>query len=146
MDWPNFCRSLSGLVVLVVSRVSTGFISILREPARRSRDSSTLGLPGTCNRFPGRGYDGIGCEAELLLQVFERRRGAEGVHADHDAGRSNVVGPSEDRGLFNGDARRYFRRQHLFFVVVRLVVEDFPRRHTDDAGLDALGGKLLIST
>src|SRR5260370_27550297 len=54
----------------------------------------------------GRGrHDAFGLEAELALQLLERRRGAEGLHADDAALGPDIAIPSEDRGLLDGDAR-----------------------------------------
>src|SRR5262249_53985700 len=61
-------------------------------------------------------------EAELALQLLERRRRAEGVHADDAARRSDVALPAERGGLLDGDAGPHRGRQHVVAIRRRLFV------------------------
>src|SRR5881394_2630457 len=81
----------------------------------------------------GRLGDLVRAEAELVLQILERGRAAEGVHADPLSGRADVAIPAERRGLLDRDARRHARRQHLVAVGVVLAVEQLPAGQADDA-------------
>src|SRR4029079_12226823 len=65
---------------------------ILAEATR----TSDLGL--------GRGDDVIDGEAELLCERLQRRRGAEGFHAEAGAVDARVPLPPERRGLLHRDA------------------------------------------
>src|SRR5437667_2023877 len=93
--------------------------------------------------FRRRGHQ-VGLEAKLLLQLLERRRRPESLHPDHPAGSADVALPSERGGLLDRDARRHGGRQHAVPILLRLVLEDLPRRHRDDAGADALGDQLVV--
>ena len=53
--------------------------------------------------------DPLGLEAELALQFLERRRGAEGLHADDAAGGTDIAVPAQHRSLLDGDARLHRR-------------------------------------
>src|SRR5205085_854905 len=66
------------------------------------------------------GDDAVGLEAELALQLLERRRRAERLHADDAARGSNVALPAERRALLDREPRRHGRRQHTVAVRLRL--------------------------
>src|SRR5205085_7687489 len=70
---------------------------------------------------------------------------AEGLQGDDGVVGVDIARPAERARLFDGDARLDGRWQHLFFVCLVLMLEDFPRRHRDDARLHALGDELFIS-
>ena len=59
-------------------------------------------------------------------------------------GGADVIGPAEGRGLFHRDPRRDLRRQHAVAILLRLIVEQFPRRHAHHARLDALRLELFV--
>ena len=86
----------------------------------------------------------VGGEAELGLNVFQRRRGAEGVHPDLDAVRSNVAIPAQRRGLLDRDPRGDARRQDLVAVGLVLAVEELPAGQADHTRADALAAQLLV--
>ena len=49
-------------------------------------------------------HDAVRLEAELFLEFFERRRGAEGVHTDDAALPAEVALPSQGGSLLHSDA------------------------------------------
>ncbi len=71
--------------------------SFCSEAGRQSLTMNYLGFGG--------GSNFLGSKAELALQLFERRGGAEGLHADDDALASGVLHPSEDRSLLHRHLR-----------------------------------------
>jgi hypothetical protein len=75
------------------------------------------------------GYDPVRLEPELVLQFFERSGRTERLHPDDATGIADVPLPSKSRGLFDGEARFYARRQNAVPVFLRLVLEDVPRWH-----------------
>src|SRR5260221_14479133 len=79
--------------------------------------------------FQGSGDDLVRLEAELALQLLERRRRAEGLHADDPAVVTHITLPPQRRRLFDGQPRLDGSRQHLFAIGLRLVLEDVPRWH-----------------
>src|SRR5262249_37640295 len=87
---------------------------------------------------------GLGGESELLLNVLERRRGAERVHPHHGPVLADESLPAERRCLLDRHPRLDRRRQHLLAVVLRLLVEQMPRGHADDADLVALRCQVLV--
>src|SRR5262249_21589932 len=90
----------------------------------------------------GLGNHPPGLEAEFALQLLERCGGAEGLHANHPSGRTDVAFPSECGALFDREPRRHIRRQDGGTILRRLVLEDLPRRHRDDARADSLRHQL----
>src|SRR5215470_16817292 len=92
----------------------------------------------------GRRHDTLRLEAELLLKRLQRRRGPERLHADDVASASDVALPPERGGLFDGDPRLHGGREHAVTILLRLVVEDLPGRHRDDARADTLGEQLTV--
>src|SRR4029077_4689385 len=89
-------------------------------------------------------HHAVGLEAELSLQLLERRRGAERLHADDASAAADVAVPAERGALLDRDPRRHGRQKHAVAVLLRLFIEDLPRRHRDDARADALRGELLV--
>src|SRR6516162_8117585 len=83
-------------------------------------------------------------KAELALQLLERCRRAEGLHADNAARGTNISVPSQHRSLLDGDARVDAWRQHLITIGLRLVLEDVPRGHGDDAVANPLRRQLFM--
>src|SRR5262249_2724016 len=75
----------------------------------------------------------VGLESELLHQFLERSRGAKGLHANHATGLANIAIPAEGRGLLNRQAGPHRWRQNTVTIFLRLMIEDFPRRHRNDA-------------
>ena len=57
----------------------------------------------------------------------------------------DVLGPAERRGLLHRDPRSHFRRQHTVAVLLRLIVEQFPRRHAHHPRFDSLGFEPLVA-
>src|SRR5882757_6772699 len=68
----------------------------------------------------------VGLEAELALQLLERRGGAEGFHADDPAVVADIALPSQRRRLLDGNPRLDGRRQHFLAIGLRLMLEDVP--------------------
>ena len=52
---------------------------------------------------------------------------------------ADIALPAQRRSLLDGDARLHAGRQHLLAIGLRLVLEDVPGRHRDDAGANPLG-------
>ena len=52
-----------------------------------------------------RGSDALGGEAELLLQLLQRRGSAEGSHSETNAPRADVAAPAKRAPLLDGDSR-----------------------------------------
>src|SRR5450759_3278602 len=88
--------------------------------------------------------DGVGSEAELLLQILERRGRSKGVHADDASFRSRILRPAEGRSLLDCDSCGDVGRKHLIAVTLVLMFEQVPRRHADDARPDAFGFQFLV--
>src|SRR5260370_619089 len=125
----------------------TGGLPFVRPPATRL--SKLIGLevlrPFLIPQlFLGGRDDLVRLEAELFLELLERRRRAEGLHADDAARLTDVALPSQGGGLFYGDASFHFGRQHPAAVSARLVIDDVPTRHRDHARTDAIGHKRLV--
>src|SRR5262245_41534310 len=83
-------------------------------------------------------------EAELSLELLERRRRPERFHTDHVARPANIAFPAESRCLLHRDARRHLRGQDLILILLCLMLEDVPRRHRDHARADTLSDELLV--
>src|SRR5215467_10143066 len=79
-----------------------------------------------------------------MLQLLERRRRSERVHANDLPRGAHVALPAESRRLLYCNARRHMRWQHTVPVLLRLVLEDVTRRHRDYARADALREQLLV--
>src|SRR5712691_5964261 len=95
----------------------------------------------------GGGVHVLDQEAELLLQLLQRRGGAEGRHADRLSAQANVPLPAEGRELLNGDTRGDRRGENgfpVFRMLAAVVLEDLPGRHAHDAGLDPLGDEPFV--
>src|SRR5581483_4519139 len=90
------------------------------------------------------GGDVFRSKAELFEEILERGGCTEGVHADGFAFWAHVAFPAEGGSHFDGDSRGDGGGQNTFLVRVILAIEEFPRRHADDADVDALGGELLL--
>src|SRR5437762_7774520 len=71
--------------------------------------------------FLGGGDQFVRLEAELFLELLERRRGSEGLHADDPPRLTDVALPSQGGGLLHGDASFHFGRQHAVPVFARLM-------------------------
>src|SRR5262245_20820252 len=65
----------------------------------------------------GGGDNPLGLEAELALQLLERRRGTKGLHADHAAFAPHVAVPPQHRSLLDGETSLDPGRQHLFAIL-----------------------------
>src|SRR4029453_7407129 len=76
----------------------------------------------------GGGHHMFGLEPELLLQLFQRRRGAERFHADDSTRRTDIALPSERRCLLDRDPRLHVGGEDALTVLRGLVLEDVPRR------------------
>src|SRR5208337_2473517 len=112
----------------------------MRLPPRRPRTSSHHPLQLVLCRLD----NSLHGETKFPLEVLERCRGPEGPHADALAIRPDILRPAKNRRLFDRDPSRNGQGQDPITVDHVLVVEQFPRRHTDDAALDALCGELLV--
>src|SRR5881296_43194 len=83
-------------------------------------------------------------EAELLLQLLQRRRRTEGLHADARALGPDVPIPPEPARLLHGYPSRDVGGNYAVPIRRRLLLEQLPRRHADDAGPHARGAELLV--
>src|SRR6266403_6001124 len=72
--------------------------------------------------------DGVGGEAKFFLQIFERRRGPKGAHADEAPFRSCVVRPAESRTHFDRYPRGDSGRKHFIAITLVLMFEQVPGR------------------
>src|ERR1700675_2285255 len=70
---------------------------------------------------------GIGSEAELLLQILERRGCSKSVHADDAPFRSRVVRPAKGRTHFDRYPRGDIGRKYLIAVTLVLRGKQVPR-------------------
>src|SRR5262245_26838901 len=86
----------------------------------------------------------LGGEAELLLQLFQRRRRAERFHAETNAPRAHIPAPAKRARLLHGDAGGDSRRQHLIAILLRLLLEDLPRWHADHTRTHPITLQLLL--
>ena len=68
------------------------------------------GVPRPFHLLPRGSHDVLRHEAVAALQLLERRRGAEGAHADDVAAEPGVAGPAEDRALLDRHAGDDVRR------------------------------------
>src|SRR5213080_3230481 len=68
-------------------------------------------------------------EAELLLQLLQRRRRTERLHADARALGPDVTIPPEPARLLHGYPSRDVGRNHAVPIGLRLLLEQLPRRH-----------------
>jgi len=87
---------------------SSGLGPVISRPARQ--------LPLLPHLLLGRGHHGVGGDAELLLQLLERRRRPERLHADRVPGGPHVLRPAERGRLLHRDEGRHRRRQYLLAV------------------------------
>src|SRR2546429_1039861 len=83
-------------------------------------------------------------EAELLLQLLQRRRRTERLHADARALGPDVTIPPEPARLLHRYPSRDVGRNHAVPIGLRLLLEQLPRRHADDAGPHARGAEPLV--
>src|SRR6266850_4625046 len=88
--------------------------------------------------------DEVRAETEFWQEVLQWRGGAEGMHADHLALRTDVAIPAERGAHFDGNARCDGGGQNAFFVGGVLLIENFPAGHADDARLDAFGFEFFV--
>src|SRR5712691_6670049 len=106
-----------------------------------------LGVPipsSPCQLCLRGGHHVARVEAELLLQVLEGGRGAEGPHADDPAGEARVAVPAEGRALLDADPGGDRGGKDAVLVLPRLAVEQLPGWHADDTAPDAVGRELLV--
>src|SRR5689334_1100478 len=88
--------------------------------------------------------DVIHREAELFLKLLQRRGRAERLHADARALGPDVTIPPEPARLLHGYASRDVGGNYAVPIRLRLLLEQLPRRHADDAGSHARGAQLLV--
>src|ERR1044071_6775154 len=91
--------------------------------------------------FLGRGDRGIGGDAEMLVEIGPRRRGAEPGHADEAAVGADVVLPPEGARGLDGDAHAA-RAYHALAIGNGLPLEQFPAGQGHHRRADALGLQL----
>src|SRR6266403_1072120 len=88
--------------------------------------------------------DEVRAETEFWQEVLQWSGGAEGMHADHFALRTDVSIPTERGAHFDRNARCDGGGQNAFFVGGVLLIENFPAGHADDARLDAFGFEFFV--
>ena len=115
----------AALQIVEPRRLAAGFELLQRVHAAVSLASASCRL-AAASTFSRR-------EAEFRQQILERRRGAEGVHADLGAGRAHIAVPADHRARLDRHARRDFRRQNAVAIGLILLLEQLPGRHADDA-------------
>src|SRR5918999_824458 len=81
-------------------------------------------------------HDLLGREAEVLVEVLRRTRGAEAGHPDRVAVLGRPLAPAQERGRLDRDPSAYGRRQHAVAVVVVLLREAVEAGGGDHAGGD----------
>src|SRR5205085_784377 len=94
--------------------------------------------------LPRRGSHLLDRKPKLLLQLLQRRRRPERLHADDRPGRAHVLVPAERGRLLDRHARLHTRRDHALAVLRGLVLEHVPRGHAHHAGLDPFALELLV--
>src|SRR5260370_26899048 len=92
-----------------------------------------------------RPYYLVRLETELLLELFERCRGAKGVHPDDTALLADVALPPQSGAMLDRDTSFDVWWQHTVPILLRLVFEDVPGRHRDHASADAFRHQLVVS-
>src|SRR5215216_5780305 len=107
-----------GGATATVSAVATALVAVF-----------TMASASSCRslapeHFQGRRDNLVRLEAELALQLLERRGGAEGLHADDPALVADIALPAQRRGLLDGKPRLDGRRQHFLAIGLGLVLED----------------------
>src|SRR5207253_6762918 len=130
-DWPSFWSAASGL--LGAGAAGTAFRLIAFSSSSGQQAERALG-------------DVLGREAEGTHDVAAGGRRAEAVDAERRAPGPDPAVPAErDAGLHRqpGCDRG---RQHAVAVVCRLLVEELPARHRDEARLDTLAGEALLGS
>src|SRR5580698_1487634 len=105
-------------------------------------DAPALLLLCLCQLFFGGGGYSVRGEAEFLLQFFERSRRAEGMHADTAA---SIAVPAKYRRLLHRNPCLHARRKHRVLILVGLLLEQLPGRHTDDARFYPFLSKFFVS-
>src|ERR1043165_2391844 len=73
--------------------------------------------------------DVLGREPEMLEQILGDAGGAERMHGDDRAARSNVAVPRVGRGRFDRDPAFDLLRQHAFAIALVLCIEQARARH-----------------
>src|SRR4051794_5443233 len=81
---------------------------------------------------------------ELLVEVLNRSGCAEVRTRNHAPFIANVLAPSKIGSGFDGHACFYLWREHAFAVLLRLLLEELPRGHTDHSTANSFGGQLLM--
>jgi hypothetical protein len=89
--------------------------------------------------------DALRLETEFALQFLERCRGAEGLHADDAAGGADIAVPAQHRSLLDGEACLHIGRQHIVPIGLRLLLENVPGRHRDNARAYPLNRQRFMS-
>src|SRR5215468_2659897 len=110
------------------------------KPLIATRKAMTLlslqcSLRGVCGRFRR--------DPEMLVHVLVGPTGAEGVHADEGAVRSDVAVPALPHASLDGDFYRAGPENRVT-ICCRLFLEQRPGRHGDYARGDALGGEQFM--
>src|SRR5208282_3604092 len=117
-------------------------------PATSERAGSPLedskGMSPPAEQLLGHRRHPLRLEAKVLLQLLERCRGAERLHADDFPLTPHVALPTESRGLLHRDASLHLRRQDAVAVLARLLLEDVPGRHGHHPRANALGEQRLV--
>src|SRR5262245_14876290 len=123
--------TMSGVLAIAFHPLSRALTSTGNCRGRKGSPSVLLAL---AEQLPDGLGHALGLESEFSLQLLERSRRTECVHANDTAGfPADVALPAESRGLLHRDARRHLGRQHAVLICLRLVLEDVPGRHRDHA-------------
>ena len=87
--------------------------------------------------------DGFGGDAEVGVDIFIGRAGAEALHADEQSVRANDRVPAEADRSFDGELDRS-GADHALTHIKGLLQEQIQRRHRNDAGGDVAAGEKLL--
>src|SRR5260370_3652111 len=88
--------------------------------------------------------DELRTKPEFWQEILQGRGSTEGMHPDHFTLGADVAIPAKRGAHFDGDARGDGGGQNAFLVGGVLLIENFPARHADDAGLDAFGFEFFV--
>src|SRR5215469_4773546 len=87
----------------------------------------------------------IGGKSKFFLEHFQRRGCSECLHAENRSVNAHVAAPSEGGCLLHRYASLDGWGQNGAAVFFALPLEQFPRRHADNARANTLLGELLVS-
>src|SRR5208282_2623901 len=104
--------------------------------------SALSSVPG--NLALRRNYDPFRAKSELLQQLLKRCRSSKGFDTDVVPLGTGVFAPAKIRCFLDRHSCLHVWRQNRFPVIPILIIEQFPRRHTDHACPNTLLAQLFV--